>query len=468
MRDTWKELQRQEENESVPLAPSCKTMSGSRVISAGQQDEPDLLESGFTWDFLGPGAIKIWFWFQIVSLFFQASLWMEVSGHLSTFQDILSRECPPSRSQHGVCIGPMWNVSDWEDFVLSSSAWANSRTFSFSTRSNPPTFLVVVDPVAKSSDDTQDPSSPVSSDVSEQVDDVNVPWILEVVRTQPPQIGSTFRRSHNGQQAMTFEDMSVETQDHLKAVGKIEWKATLTSKYSKKVRFVAFVEDSATKHLSDIHGSNTCAFGRAWKSFNEQHQGHSHRVLSWCRFLLGIFLWIGGSTVYAVHSSWHTKSGLFSKFRFHLLVMVKFVFMDIPLQICIVLYLFGWYESYGLRCQLCLFHPEHCGDEDPFHMANATAILCTLLSAVCNQLLVRPAYKKSYSEDDICIQYLVRVGGLCVSTLPFTTGMCLASQSLLSLPVTTHIICAVPCGIGWLTLIGSVCFPVCIFCDEDF
>lgn len=468
MRETWKELQRQEENECLPLAPSCKQMTGSSVIAAGRQDEGELFDSGFTLDFFGPGAIKVWFWFQVVSLFFQALLWNEVSGHLSSFEDILSRECPPSRAQHGVCIGPMWNVSYWEEFVLSSSSWANSRSFTFSTRSNPPTFLLVVDPVSKSVDDTKDPSSSGPADVSEQVDDVSVQWMVDVVRTQPPQVGSTFHRSHRGQQAMTFEDLSVEAQDQLKVNGKIEWKATLTSKEKKKVRYAAFVEDSTTKHLSEIHGSNTCAFGRAWKSFNEQHQGHSHRVLAWCRFLLGIFLWIGGSAVYAVHTSWHTKDGPFSKFRFHLLVMAKFVFMDVPLQICIVLYLFGWYESYGLRCQLCLFHPEHCADEDPFHMANTIAILCTLLSAVCNQLLVKPVYKKSYSEDDICLQYVVRVGGFCVSTLPFTTGMCLASQSLLALPIMTHVVCAIPCGIGWLTLIGTVCFPICIFCDEDF
>lgn len=36
-----------------------------------------------------------------------------------------------------------------------------------------------------------------------------------------------------------------------------------------------------------------------------------------------------------------------------------------------MLYLLGWYEEDGLRCQLCLFHPQHCEDEDAFGLVNS-------------------------------------------------------------------------------------------------
>merc|ERR1712137_169620 len=106
----------------------------------------------------------------------------------------------------------------------------------------------------------------------------------------------------------------------------------------------------------------------------------------------------------------------------------------------------------GLRCQLCLFEPRYCGDENAFHATNLIAIVCTLLSSMANQLLVRPAFKKSYTDDDICLQYCMRIAGLCVAVLPFTTGICLASRSVLPLPAFFHLVCAVPCGIGWLTI----------------
>lgn len=474
MREAWKELQRREDCESEPLTNS----SGAKASKAGaacgesatarKDEEGDLLDTGFTWQFFGAAAIRAWLGFQVVSLFFQMLLWREVSGYLSTFQETLDRECQPARSQHGICIGPMWNVSSWQDAVLSTgSDWTSSRSFDFVTRSNPPTFLVVVDPVSKSPDQTQEPqAAPV--DVSGQLEDLNdVQWSLDVVRVNPPQ-GGGFHRFHKGQQAMTFEDFSVEADQHQKVQGRVEWRATLSSRFKKKARFVAFVEDSATPHLADVHGSPVCAFGRSWKSFNEQHQGRSHKALAWSQWLLGVFLLVGAGAVYIVHTECQTQSGYFGKYRFHLVVMAKFLFQDVPQQICIVLYLFGWYESNGLRCQLCLFHPQHCSEEDPFHPANALAILCTLLSAVSNQLLVRPVFKKVYTEDDICIQHTVRIGGVCIATLPFTTGMCWASQSILSMPTLFHVLFALPCGIGWLTLVSLVCFPVLLCCDEDF
>lgn len=469
MRDTWKELQRREEGESAPLTSSSSSKAPSDFAESRTADhketETDLLDTGFTWVFFGADAIRLWLGFQVVGLLFQFLLWREVAGYMSIYEDTLSRECQPARAQHGVCIGPMWNISSWQDVVLSSSDWTNTRSFDFMTRSNPPTFLVVVDPVSTSGEDQEPAAAP---DLSEQATDLNdVRWSMTVARINPPQVGPSFVRFHKGQEAMTFEDLSVEAQDAFKSNGRVEWRATLATRFKKKTRYAAFVEDSATTHLADIHGSPVCAFGRSWKSFNEQHQGHNHKALAWCQFLLGIFLLVGGGAVYFVHTECKMQSGYFGKYRFHLVVIAKFFIVDVPQQICIVLYIFGWYESNGLRCQLCLFHPVHCSEEDPFHFSNAVAIFCTLLSGVSNQLLVRPVFKKVYTEDDICIQHVVRVGGVCVATLPFSTGICLASSSLLPLPLLLHALFAIPCGIGWLTLFSLVCFPVMVCCDED-
>jgi len=470
MKEVWKELkQREDDSESAPLAssalkapvPSCASSPG-----AAKAEDTDILDSGFTLRSLGAKAIRWWLVFQAVGLFYQLLLWREVSGYLAIYEEAVEIQCSANRRQHGVCIGPMWNLSTWQDFVLSdTSSWENSKSFDFFTHSSPPTFLIVVDPVSETKDDKSEPNAAPDVDMqTEEAKDVH--WSLDVSRVDPYLIGNGFHRFHKGQQAMTFEDLSLEAQQAQAAKGRVGWRAKLNSRYRHKARFVAFVEDSATEHVAQVHGS--CAFGRSWKSFNEQHQGRSHKTLAWCRFLLGVFLLVGGAAVYVVHSeSSPAVAGQMGKYRFHTIVGAKFVFQDIPQQICMVLYLFGWYESNGLRCQLCLFHPDYCTQENPFHFANLVAILCTLLSSVSNQLLIRPVYKKAYTEDDICLQYTIRVSGVCVATLPFTSGMCWASQSLVSMPLVMHLLFAIPCGIGWLTMVGLICVPILVCCDED-
>jgi len=220
-------------------------------------------------------------------------------------------------------------------------------------------------------------------------------------------------------------------------------------------------------HLAAIHAKSQCAFNQSWKAFNMQHQGHGVRCLSWCRLLLGIFVFVGAAAVYVVHTELKARGAGSSDFCFHIVVVAKFLLQDVPQQLCIVLYLFGWYESYGLRCQFCLFNPEHCGYENPFHTVNLVALTCTLLSSLANQLLIRPVFKRVYTEDDICIQYCIRVGGVCMSTLPFTSGMCWASANLLSFPRLAHVIFVLPCTCGWVTLATVVCLPILECCDDD-
>jgi len=479
MKDTWKELKRRgDEEETEPLtrpratAPPANRMkepsSHKAAAAATDPEESDYWDTGFTLRELGPQAIRLWLGLQIMALFFQLMLWSEVSSHLYEYEEVISMECAAAQLRHGVCTGPMWNLSSWQDVVLSASGspgHSASYGFQFSTSSSPPTFLLVVDPVSAAKDAEPPPAHELARDDDQEVR--NARWGMEVVRVTPPQVGPSMRTFHVGQHAMTFEDLSVEARDTLAARGKVEWRATLTAHGmpKKNVRYVAFVEDAASSYLKDVHSSPQCAFGQSWKAFNEQHQGHSHRALSWCRFLLGIFVLVGAAMVNMVYAK--LQKGGPTGYRFHLVVLAKFVCQDLPQQLCIVLYLLGWFEASGLRCQLCLFHPQHCGAENAFNFSNSMAIVCTLLSSVANQLLIRPSFKRIYTEDDLCLMGTLRVGGICVSILPFTTGVCFATKSLLPAASFLHILAAIPCGVGWLSLFGGLLVPCMLCCDES-
>ncbi|CAE8622153.1 unnamed protein product [Polarella glacialis] len=108
--------------------------------------EPDMLDTGFTVREISPQAMRIWLVIQVVGLLFQFSLWREVSSHLAEFEGVVARECAPQHLTHGVCAGPSWNTSAFQDFVLHHQ---EMHSFEFTTSSVPPTFLLVVDPVAQ-------------------------------------------------------------------------------------------------------------------------------------------------------------------------------------------------------------------------------------------------------------------------------------------------------------------------------
>merc|ERR1711998_583416 len=100
----------------------------------------------------------------------------------------------------------------------------------------------------------------------------------------------------------------------------------------------------------------------------------------------------------------------------------------------------------GLRCQMCLFDIRQCQEEHPFHLFNALACFFTLASSLANLLLLQPVLKRTYTEEDICIMYTFRICSVCVSCLPFTTGIFIASPSILSFATMWHIAVALPCA----------------------
>jgi len=451
-------------SEDAPLVGGGKGKAEKQQQSGSnrsfvEEDDPGLFDTGFVMRELGGSSIRVWMILQIVGVAFTISLWWEVSGHLASYEAIVRRECGnKAHTVHGVCAGPMWNVTSWQEVELPMGHHYSSRSLEFVTHSNPPTFLVEITPLT------------ASSRIPENIEDATTAstrWTLEVGRMDPPQAGNSYSRSFSGQHAMTMEDLSREAKQTMSEKGRLVWRASISARLRKETsrRFLFFVEDAAMPHLDSIHNSQ-CAFARSWKAFNETHQGHSHRALTRCQFLLSIFIILGGGAVYLVQKECLSGGAKLGGKRFHAIVLGKFIVQDIPQQVCIVLYVLGWYEAAGLRCQMCLFDPQHCTPEHPFHFSNAVAFLCVLLSSMSNQLLVRPVLKKEYSEDDICAQYAVRIGSLCVATLPFSTGICWASSSVLSMSLLLHVLIALPCAVGWLTFLSCICVPIVSFCDE--
>lgn len=435
---------------------------------SGQKDEADVMATGFTLREITPQAAKLWLLLQVVGLLFEFNLWREVSSHLADFEDVVARECASQHQFHGVCAGASWNTSIFEDFTLSGH---QSHSFSFWTQSKPPTFLVAVHPVSSRPLGTAGKEPP---EPWEDHEASTLHWSIEVQRLRPAATLPAMRFARGGQQVITAEDLSHEAAAY---AGHVQWQGIVQSLgiYRRNVRFVAFVEDAVGEQLVAVHQHPACSFSTSWKAFNQQHQGQSHRALSRCQWMLGLFLLLGAGSVYLVHqeleknranAEYLAESRPMSQ-RFHAVVLAKFILQDVPQQVCFVLYIFGWYEAGGLRCQLCLFDAKHCSEEDAFHFSNIVTAACILASSVANQLLIRPVRKRRYSEDDVCMQLWIRVGGTCVASMPFTTGLCLSSRSLVSEPALVHLLFAIPCLLGWLSISGFCCLGLLIACDDE-
>ncbi|CAJ1386096.1 unnamed protein product [Effrenium voratum] len=512
------------------------------------QNEEGFFNTGLTLQVVSVATIRAWLAFQVVSLVLQYNFWREVGGNLALFDDTLSVHCAPERSKHGVCIGPLWNVSTWEEFVLQgrmatplpavelkprphvlggfgsieaidteiaqleretalrlkqlrerraelqmaqglvplgnqSRAFNASYIFQFETRSSPPVFLVSLHCVAKARHAGEEPPTVAPSAVDELDDGQH--WSLEVRRLEPESTVPHFQRQGFGTRIVTVEDLSEEALGAVRSRGRVRWEAVVRNveMSQRRARFVAFVEDFQAPHLEKIYSSQ-CSLTAAWKAFNQQHQGHHHRALALCRDLLGWLLPLAALATWAVYANaLRTRKEredlelpasaevcenagdvdvghrCLGGYEFQAVVCIKLIVMDIPQQICIVLYLLGWYELEGLRCQLCLFHPAHCEDEHPFRLVNSAAFACTLLSSVTNQIIFGPRK----GDDDECCRWTMRIGLICVSVLPFTTGIFWATAALLSLPGMAKALVFVPCVIGWFCVLAGVlsCMIAC-------
>ncbi|CAE7664260.1 gpr180 [Symbiodinium sp. CCMP2456] len=454
-------------------------------------------------------TVLTWLAFQLLSLVLQWQFWQEVRTNLDLFGETLAVHCAQDVSQHGVCHGPIWNVSAWHEFVLhgkpsrlwhaelpsvhlrtrgrlidsipaidaeiaqleqetanrlkqlrerraelmvlqglmpaglnhsvTGRAFNSTYIFQFETRSSPPVFLLSLNPIARSHRVGEMPPTIVPSDDAEGSD--LWPWSLQVRRLEPTQAAADYQRFGSGEKVITIEDQSVEAVSSVRQKGYVRWEVMVQSSdlSGKQTRF-----DAAGISPSMRHGSGAGSLQAVyWRALRAQHDPPDLDV----------------------ELSKAPPDDTSGCCGFQAIILVKLVVMDVPQQVCIVLYLLGWYEQEGLRCQLCLFHPQHCEPEHPFRLANSAAFLCTLLSSVANQIIIGPSQKHKASGESGA-EWIVRIGLLCVSILPFTTGVYWATSALVWTPVLARILFFLPCVIGWFCIFATVLSCLVACCAE--
>lgn len=399
--------------------------------------------------------VLLWLTLQALGLLFQISLFFETSRHLTDFEETLAAYCGPEHQRNGVCIGPNWNLSysglltfppmqgedeksDF-DFIIPAD-----RSFSFKTSSRPPTFLLGIEP---------------------QAPHAKSHWKVAVT----PAEGGSFPSSGGSNplpatygtgsryRVISFSDRGAFT-----ASGSWTASVNLKSKYTDSASIRVYVVDSRIEHLEDVHKQPQCSFEDSWQNFNERHNGDHHRVLTFTMHATGFFLAVSiGSFALMMNRFYFYIEGgkLLSR-----VIAVKFLVQDFPQQLLIVSYLYGWYAQNGLRCQMCLFHPQHCDTEHPLHFNNLLVCIFTLLSASSNQLLLQ-AKSKKYDEEEECFLWFARGAIFSVSVLPFSTGLFFLASSLLHLrSALVYLVSGIPTLIGWSTLF---CVPMFTLCEDE-
>eukprot|EP00929_Paragymnodinium_shiwhaense_P000662 TRINITY_DN100905_c0_g1_i1.p1 TRINITY_DN100905_c0_g1~~TRINITY_DN100905_c0_g1_i1.p1 ORF type:complete len:491 (+),score=79.50 TRINITY_DN100905_c0_g1_i1:213-1685(+) len=459
--------------------PLSKKAQGSYGTSGGQADQsPDSLEAGtpapskqdlqswlrwletsddtdpsrlMSWccDEFKPRKIKAplvlaWVVIQALGILFQCVLLGEISSHLYSFEETLNIYCNAEHKRNGICLGPAWNLSYTGTLTFPPSVGDDSQAdfdfvipsdqpFAFEVASTPPTFLIGIDP--------QPPHEKASWKVT-----LGPRGVSSLV---PAFLGSGSRCR------------VVESKDY--AWKKWTGAMTLRSKYPETVQIQLYVVDSRIKHLDEIHKQPQCTFEDSWQNFNEHHNAEHHKVLQWAStsttFFLSVSLLLVGLTTHRFF--FYVEGGkLLSR-----IIAVKFVMQDIPQQMCIIAYLYAWYANNGLRCQMCLFHPEHCDDEHPLHWTNFMVAVFTMISSCANQLLVQAKVRRYRDEEDECFLWFARGAIFSVSILPFSTAVFFLSSSLLHLrSVLIYFMFGIPTLLGWG---ACLCVPAFAICDED-
>jgi len=385
--------------------------------------------------------VLAWLVVQACGFVFQAQLLGEISQNLYAYEVTLADFCGPEHRQNGVCLGPLWNMSYSDvltfpptkqdpdfDYVIPTD-----KRFDFETRSQPPTFLLGVEPVPPQKE---------------------LHWRVSVA---PKGAGGMFFTPVRG---FGPRYTVLTSQEHRGP----SWtgSVTLTMGISEVSQIHVYVVDSRIQHLEQIHRQEQCSFENSWQNFNQRHSGQHHQVLSNAQqataFFLLVQLALGGLVLYRFY--FFVESGkLLSR-----VIALKFIVQDFPQQLCIVAYLYGWYANDGLRCQMCLFHPAHCDAEYPLHWSNLLVCIFTLLSSCANQMLVQIKLKK-YDEEEECLLMMARGAVFSISVLPFSTALFFLSQSMLHLhSVIIYFSSGIPTFVGWGTLL---CAPTIVMCDED-
>mmetsp|Transcript_65414 Transcript_65414/g.121989 ORF Transcript_65414/g.121989 Transcript_65414/m.121989 type:complete len:515 (-) Transcript_65414:63-1607(-) len=395
--------------------------------------------------------VLAWLIMQVLGLTFQIALFSEVSKHLYEFEEALNTYCGKEHWQNDVCLGPAWNLSyggvlkfpatqgngmsDF-DYVIPAD-----QSFNFATRSSPATFLVGVEP------------------------SVHASWRLNIAAAGHAPLWRSSWSEMSGivpELHSTGKKYKVITNKFYHGYGEWTGSMTIKSTLTEECNVKVYVVDSRVEHLDEIHKQKQCSFEDSWQNFNERHSGTHHQVLSNAQVAILFFLFVSvlSTSLVLYRFYYYVEAGKL----LNRIIVLKFMLQDFPQQMCIAVYLYGWYATNGLRCQMCLFHPMHCDDEFPLHWSNLMVCIFTLLSATANQLLLQ-AKAKDYDEEEECFLFFVRCALFSVSVLPFSTSLFFLSYSVLHLrSVFIYILAGIPTLLGWGTLL---CTPTFAFCDDS-
>jgi len=402
-------------------------------------------------------GVVAWLLLQCLGNIFQISLLTEIGTHLTTYEHTLQEFCRPEHMRGGVCLGPSWNLSFSRPltFMPNSGQGDASGGFDFVVgedikiefpiASKPPTFLIGVEPLSPFE------HAAWKFTFGQHLGFGGFPITIPPVHGHGSRYWVQVRRTWP---RFSLESNSVE-----------HWSGflALAGKYSDSVTVNVYIIDSRIKHAADIHRQQQCSFEASWQNFNERHSGRHHQVLNRAWYFTWLCL-VGStlSTGVMLRRFLHRIEGgnLLSR-----LVVLKLFLLDLPQQLCIALYIYAWYAQNGLRCQMCLFHPQHCDDEYPLHWSNLMVCLFTIMSSCSNQFLIQIVPRKRHDEEEL-VQCCLRIGMISLSTLPFSTATLLLSFSVLQLrSLLVYFIAGSLCLVGWSSLL---CLPLTAICDDDF
>jgi uncharacterized membrane protein len=93
-------------------------------------------------------------------------------------------------------------------------------------------------------------------------------------------------------------------------------------------------------------------------------------------------------------------------------------------------------------------------------------VMIVLASSLVNQVLVNAKFDKA-NEDEAVAVWSARIAVGSVSILPFSTAMVVFNGSLLSVPGLLHSLFAIPCIVGWISLVCLICFPLALVIESE-
>eukprot|EP00392_Amoebophrya_sp_AT5.2_P008979 g9007.t1 len=431
-------------------------------------------------------VVKHWLVFQAVGWCLLVMLYLSETNNQKKFDAELALNCRRD-PESGICVGPEWRQVLYKDVQLNGGADGGEVSFDFTTTSQPPTALVVVDPYLEAppappsqgedgapTADKPDVFFPPTSKARPDAEtSTGTHYRVRIDRIVPglgavagagaaagaPGNNGFLTVVQRGAHAFSVEDYS----DEARQAGTLTWR--------KPSRYRIYVQDvtMSADHIRKLTTDAQCAFEGAWKKFNEKHQGRDEDAsIARSEWVMNAGILMSVVFIALVYRMFDTQEP--DTRRLAQLQLAKFVCCDFPVQISLVGYFLNWYDKSGMRCQMCLFDIDHCEVDYLFHGLNVFVVFFILGSAALTSLLLvkyHREHEKVYTDDEICMIKSLQLGAICVAVLPFSTGFLMISRDQLLFPVLSYIVVGIPCVIGWVCVAFLVCYPFLCMMEED-